>query len=228
MDIERKAEQLAPWYHRVTVTPDIETPAATKSNISLKFQLMEAYLPADLTGLRVLDLGCNAGGMSIEFAKRGATAVGIETGRKFYDQAMWLRSVLGLEAALEYRNESIYSVMSLDEKFDIVLFMGIFYHLRYPQLALDACRRVCRGRLFLNTPFIAHEADMMEMRAAKGKDRLQHVTFNEESHYNWWYPSPSALEKMLMVAGVYRNRGNLAEESGVQKLSFPCLQRKRL
>jgi len=199
-ELQQIMASLGPWYHRVTVADDIETPAKAPNIIS-KFKIIEPYLPKDLTGAKVLDLGCNAGGMSIEFARRGADCLGFEATKRYHAQAQWLAEKTGLAAHLRFVNASIYRAAALREKFDIVLFMGLIYHLRYPQLALDISRSVCNGTLFLNTPVVVSSSPIMENRLQRGPEGVGFVPYSHESRHNWWYASRGALEAMMVAAG---------------------------
>ena len=85
----------------------------------------------------MLDIGCNAGFYSIEMKRRGADARGRASTAT---RATWPRRAspprsAGLE--IEFRQLSVYDVAQLGERFDLVLFMGVLYHLRHPLLALD-------------------------------------------------------------------------------------------
>ncbi|MEL6980256.1 MAG: methyltransferase domain-containing protein [Pseudomonadota bacterium] len=200
--LEQAMTELGPWYHRVSLGESgLETPGKGV-NVSKKFAPLEPFLPASLEGVRVLDLGCNAGGMAIEFAQRGASVLGIEAGHRYVEQAQWLRTVLGLEDRLEVRRGSLYSAALIEERFDIVLFLGVFYHLRHPQLALDICAKLCRERLFMNTPFVASAKEVLECRLGKSvSEAAGAIPFAHEPRYNWWFPAPSALNAMLKAAG---------------------------
>jgi tRNA (mo5U34)-methyltransferase len=89
-----------------------------------------------LRGKTVLDIGCNAGFYSFEMKRRGAHRVlGIDSEEGYLDQARFTAAVNGLD--VEFRNLSVYEVAGLRERFDLVLFLGVLYHLRYPLLALD-------------------------------------------------------------------------------------------
>ena len=101
-----------------------------------QWEHLQPCLPTDLTGKSVLDIGCNGGFYSLELKKRGASRVlAIDLDMRYLKQARFAAEVHGLD--IEFRWMSVYDVGSLGEKFDIVLFMGVLYHLRYPLLALD-------------------------------------------------------------------------------------------
>jgi SAM-dependent methyltransferase len=79
--------------------------------------------------LRVLDLGALEGGFSIEFAKRGAKCLAVEGRKRHCDKIAFVRDALNL-ANLEVLNAD---VRQLDPQalgsFDIVLCLGLFYHI---------------------------------------------------------------------------------------------------
>jgi tRNA (mo5U34)-methyltransferase len=96
--------------------------------------LSRTVYPQDLSGWKALDIGCNAGFYSFEMAKRGAQVVAIDLNRHYLAQARWAAQQFGLEERVEFREMQIYDLAHTDETFDLVWFMGVFYHLRYPML----------------------------------------------------------------------------------------------
>ena len=85
----------------------------------------------------VLDIGCNGGFYALEMKRRGAerVVVGIDSDDRLPRPGPLRRRGDGLE--IEFRQLSVYDVAALGERFDLVLFMGVLYHLRHPLLALD-------------------------------------------------------------------------------------------
>ena len=61
--------------------------------------------------------------------------LGIDFDDDYLAQARFAAEVAGLD--IEFRKLSVYDVGALGERFDLVLFMGVLYHLRHPLLALD-------------------------------------------------------------------------------------------
>ena len=99
-------------------------------------------------GKRVLDIGCNAGFYSLEMKRRGASHVlGIDTDERYLRQARFAAEVCELD--IEFRRMAVWDVGTLGEQFDLVLFMGVFYHLRHPLLALDLLRQYAAKDLFV-------------------------------------------------------------------------------
>jgi len=102
----------------------------------VKFSRFAAALPRDLSGKSVPDIGCNAGFYSIEMKRRGARRVlGVDFDEHYLAQARFAAEMY--EADIEFRRISVYDLALPRERFDILLFMGVLYHLRHPLLALD-------------------------------------------------------------------------------------------
>src|SRR5690606_10663930 len=113
-----------------------------------KWRAFEHAVPARLDGKTVLDVGCNAGFYSLEMKRRGAARVlGIDDEPSYLAQARFAAEVSGLD--IEFERLSVYDVERLGERFDLVIFMGVLYHLRYPLLALDLLREHVAHDLFL-------------------------------------------------------------------------------
>lgn len=150
-EIRRLVDGYGAWYHQIEVSPGIVTPGSHDSHDELaQLDLME--LPKDLSGRRVLDLGCRDGFFSFEMESRGAEVVAIdyapETHTGFGTASKILRS------NTPYLVRNVYD-LDPDEYglFDVVLFLGLLYHLRNPLAALDRIRSVTKpgGFLFLET-----------------------------------------------------------------------------
>lgn len=196
-------ERLGPWYHTITHPSGLESPGKG-ANILRKFNRMEPWLEEGLEGKRVLDVGANAGGLSIEFAKRGAHATAMEVSEHYAKQARWMSEEHGLSMTVLRKN--VYQLSEIDETYDFVLFMGLIYHLRHPQLAVDLLASRCKGRVFLNTPTVAVDLSVMECRLPaewRHKDADDRVPAIRDPMYNWWYPSTKAMMDMMRAAGFY-------------------------
>ncbi len=96
---------------------------------------MMEHVPQDLHGCSALDIGCNAGFYSFELAGRGADVTAIDTGERYLSQASWAAEKMGLERRIRFERMDVYDLPTLGRTFDLVLFLGVFYHLRYPLYA---------------------------------------------------------------------------------------------
>lgn len=153
-EIRRLIAEHGRWWHEIELAPGIVTPG-DDSNRS-KLPLLDSLgLPADLSGRRVLDIGCSDGYFSFEMERRGATVMAIDFVPEHYTGFATARKVLG--SSVEYRMDNAYNLTPESYgQFDVVLFLGVIYHLRNPLAALDAIRSVVRlgGQLFVGTMMI--------------------------------------------------------------------------
>jgi len=212
-DPEIKA--LAPWFHNLHLPDGRQTaPDHPLGDFpAFKWAELGAALPEDLSGARVLDIGCNAGFYSLALAGRGASVLGVDVDPHYLRQAAWARERCGIsESQLELRQMQIYELAALDEQFDLVLFLGVLYHLRYPLLALDIVAGRVRDRLVLQTLTMPGE-EVVEAPPDLGIDERQRLrepgwpamAFIEHrlagDPTNWWAPNRAAVEAMLRSAG---------------------------
>src|SRR5437016_890727 len=136
-EIRTRVESLGPWFHNLDLGGVRTAPAHFLGDYpAVKWRRFAGAIAENLSGRTVLDIGCNAGFYSIEMKRRGAARVlGIDSDQDYLDQAQFAAEVSGLD--IEFRQVSVYDVGALKEEFDIVLFLGVLYHLRHPLLALD-------------------------------------------------------------------------------------------
>jgi tRNA (mo5U34)-methyltransferase len=135
--IRERAAELGPWFHNMELRGVRTAPEHFLGDYpAVKWRHFASAIPADLTGKTVLDIGCNGGFYSMEMKRRGAArVVGIDFDEDYLAQARFAAEVEGLD--IEFRQMSVYDVASLGERFDVVFFIGVLYHLRHPLLALD-------------------------------------------------------------------------------------------
>jgi hypothetical protein len=95
----------------------------------------------------VLDIGCNAGFYAGDEAARRRPGAGRRLRRPLSGPGALRRRGEGRD--IEFRKLSVYDVAELGERFDIVLFMGVLYHLRHPLLALDLIHDHVAGDLMV-------------------------------------------------------------------------------
>jgi tRNA (mo5U34)-methyltransferase len=212
-EIKRRAEALGPWFHNMDLGGVWTAPDHFLGDYpGVKFRGFADAIPADLTGKSVLDIGCNGGFYSIEMKKRGAARVlGIDFDEDYLAQARFAAEVTGHE--IEFAKLSVYDVGSLGEKFDLVVFMGVLYHLRHPLLALDLIHEHVAGDLMLfqsmqrgsaviepvpeNAPFT--ETAMFDAPSYPKMHFIEREYSNDPT--NWWAPNAACSAAMLRSAG---------------------------
>ncbi|HEX7138188.1 MAG TPA: methyltransferase domain-containing protein [Vicinamibacterales bacterium] len=142
------------WWHQIEVAPGIVTPGDDSNRMKLPI-LDELGLPQRLTGRRVLDIGCSDGYFTFEAEKRGAEVTAMDFVPESYTGFATARRILDSRAT--YVMDNVYNLSpEAHGTFDVVLFLGVLYHLRKPLAALDAIRGVMRpnGELYVGTMLI--------------------------------------------------------------------------
>jgi len=203
-----------PWFHNLHLPDGLQTAPdhAYGDFPSFKWQHVAQALPEDLRGWRVLDIGCNAGFYSIELARRGATVLGIDVEPLYVRQARWAAARFGLTDRLRFEEGEVYQLARAQCRFDLVWFTGVFYHLRYPTLALDLVRGVTAHLLMFQTmtmpgaDALATPEDLpLDEREAlldPGWPKMafiEHRLANDAT--NWWAPNHACVEALLRSAG---------------------------
>ena len=211
--IRERVRDLGPWFHHFDLGGVPTAPDHFLGNYPEQhWQSFENAVPWDLAGRSVLDVGCNAGYFSIKMKQRGAArVVGIDSDPRYLAQARLAAEVIGEE--VEFRQMTVYEVASLGERFDVVLFMGVLYHLRHPLLALDLLREHVVGDLLLfqsmlrGASEVAPVADDYPFSETAVFDRADFPRLHFiEGRYagdptNWWIPNRACAEAMLRSAG---------------------------
>ncbi|WP_137388456.1 TIGR04290 family methyltransferase [Rhodoligotrophos defluvii] len=212
-EIQERARALGPWFHNIDLKGVHTAPDHFLGDYpNVKWRQFGSAIPADLAGKTVLDIGCNGGFYSIEMKRRGADrVVGIDFDPDYLAQARFAAEVHGLD--IEFRQLSVYDVGALGERFDIVLFMGVLYHLRHPLLALDLIHEHVAGDLlvFQSMQRGSREIEPVEVNYPFSATDHFHrpsypkLYFIEHSYAddptNWWVPNAACAEAMLRSAG---------------------------
>lgn len=206
---------LGPWFHNLHLPDGSQTaPGHPLGDFPLnKWRQIADHLPADLTGWTALDVGCNAGFYAIELAKRGAHVLGIDVNPRFLAQAEWAAREFELTDRLEFRRMQVYHLAHMSETFDLVLFMGVFYHLRYPLLGLDIVAEKARRLMVFQTLTIPgvrvyrdtgdreiHDREVFHRRGWPKMAFIEGRFAGDPT--NWWVPNHAAVEAMIRSAGL--------------------------
>ena len=214
-DLKSEIRQLEPWFHNLHLPGGVQTcPDHVLGDFpAFKWQSIEPTLPRDLGGLSVLDIGCNAGFYSFELAKRGATVDAFDIDDHYLKQATWAAQKLGLQGRIRFERKHLYELARTERRWDLVLFLGVFYHLRYPLLGLDIVSR-CVEKLLVFQSMTMPGSAIDEVPPDLGLDERQRLTrpgwpkmaFIEHrlagDETNWWAPNSAGLEAVLRSSGL--------------------------
>jgi len=212
-EIRRRVSELGEWFQNFDLGGVQTAPDHFLGDYpSFKWRTFAHAIPADLAGRSVLDIGCNAGFYSIEMKRRGAARVlGIDSDPAYLAQARFAADVTGAE--VEFRELDVYQIDKLQEKFDMVLFMGVLYHLRHPLLALDLLWEHVVGDTLVFQSLLrgSHEvlplaADYPFSETGIFENAGYPAMYFVEQQYshdptNWWIPNRACVEAMLRSAG---------------------------
>jgi tRNA (mo5U34)-methyltransferase len=188
------------WWHSFEL-PDGTVIEGVHSLDAQKQRIARFPIPADLTGKRVLDIGAWDGWFTFEMERRGAEVVAIDR----WDNPRFREMHAALGSRAEYRQINVYELSPAAlGQFDVVLFLGVLYHLKHPLLALE---RVCS----VTKSFAAVESFALTERYLPGVRVEQYplVQFFERDGFggqfdNWFAPTPQCLVGMCRTAGFAR------------------------
>jgi tRNA (mo5U34)-methyltransferase len=213
-EIEQRVRSLGQWFHNIDLRGVKTAPDHFLGDYpNIKWQRFAHAVPEDLTGKSVLDVGCNAGFYSIEMKRRGASrVVAIDSDEVYLNQGRFAAEVSGYPD-IEFRNMSVYDVGSLGERFDVVIFMGVLYHLRHPLLALDTLYEAAVKDMLIFQSMQRGSADVVPVEenyqfwdtSVFEQDGYPLMYFVEHRYANdptnWWIPNRACVEAMLRSAG---------------------------
>jgi tRNA (mo5U34)-methyltransferase len=203
-----------PWFHRIDLGNGIFTKTESVMGEPVdhpreSWEGIRQCLPEDLSDKSVLDVGCNGGFYCVEAKRRGARRVmGVDAQRHHVRQALFVRKVLGLD--LEFRRFSVYDLSpETVGRFDITLALGLVYHLKHLVFALERLYDVTNKLLIVETAIIPPERTPESFVQPLGEIRqtlhpifyAQNPPESKEQVFNWFLPSPTALQALLQNTG---------------------------
>jgi tRNA (mo5U34)-methyltransferase len=212
--IENEIAAMGPWFHNLHLPDGTQTaPNHPLGDFpSFKWGQLADYVPEDLTGWTALDIGCNSGFYSFELARRGATVRAVDVEPHYLRQARWAAKLYGLEDRITFEELPLYDLARESGTYDIVWFMGVLYHLRYPLLALDIIGRKV-DRLMVMQSLTTDDREVVSDTSHLMFDDIQRMTnpgwpkmsFVENDllgdSTNWWIPNEACLQAMLRSSG---------------------------
>lgn len=217
-ELQDKVRELGPWYQCFNLD-GVLTNAADPTYPESRWQLIEPHVPKNLTGKTVLDIGCNAGYFSMKMKQRGAASVlGTDINLKSINQARFVANYFNV--SVDYEVMNLYEfVLTNRRKFDFVLFLGVFYHLRYPLLVMDKIAEMAREKMYFTTVIrgtprwekkkltLLDDYEMGETKVFDHPDYPKMFFIEEKYNHdysNWWFANESCVYAMLRSAG-FRN-----------------------
>jgi tRNA (mo5U34)-methyltransferase len=116
---------------------------------------LDQRLGADRSNLSALDLASHQGWFAVKMAQFGFGRVqGIDARRAHVDDSSLIADIYGLQG-LSFEQGDIHALdLQALGQFDVVLMMGLLYHLENPVGALRACRALCRKLCLIETQIV--------------------------------------------------------------------------
>jgi tRNA (mo5U34)-methyltransferase len=211
--LRTQIDALGDWFHNIDLNGERTAPGHFLGDYpQVKWKRISSAIPAELNGASVLDVGCNAGFYCVEMKKRGAGRVlGVDLDERYLAQAGFVRDTLNLD--IEFQKMCVYDVDQIAGQFDYVLFMGVFYHLRYPLLGLDRVVKKVKQKLLFQTmlrgsneifepkpDYDFWDKDIFERAAFPAAYFIEKSYSND--YTNWFIPNRSGAEAMLRSSGL--------------------------
>lgn len=214
MSLQEKIKSLAPWFHNIHLPDGTQTaPEHFLGDFpAFKWKNIKPAIPEDLEGWKVLDVGCNAGFYSLKLAKRGADVLAIDLDEHYLKQAKWTAEQFGLDHKISFEQKQVYDFAHSEEQFDLIWFMGVFYHLRYPMLALDILAQKTKKIMVFQTLSLPGKKEMQvpgdvafDKREILKSEAWPAMAFIEHNlagdPTNWWVPNHQGIISMLRSCG---------------------------
>jgi 2-polyprenyl-3-methyl-5-hydroxy-6-metoxy-1,4-benzoquinol methylase len=170
-------------------------------------QIVVDIVQKPIGDLRVLDLACLEGIYGLEFARHGAEVVAIEAREVNIEKARFAGEVLGLNNITFVQDDVRNLSVEKYGEFDVVLCLGIFYHLTVPDVfhfaekLFEVCRRIAiidthigltsnashtfKGQAYSGWIFREHAAESSQ------EDRLKQLWASVDNETSFWFTRPS-------------------------------------
>ena len=192
--LQQQVDAVPYWWHSIELGHGVITPGGSGDTSR---SLQQLSLPHDLSGKSVLDIGAWDGFYSFECERRGASRVVASDlfAWRYSSKAGFDLARVALESHVEEREIDVFDI-SPDTvgMFDIVLFLGVLYHLRDPFLGLAHAASVTRELLIIETHVDLLDIERPAIALYPGKELNEDPT-------NWCGPNVPALFAMLETLG---------------------------
>jgi tRNA (mo5U34)-methyltransferase len=210
-ELQRMVESAGTWWHSIDLGQGVVTPGRKSARFLAK-ELQSLQLP-DLAARSVLDIGAFSGFYSFEAERRGAARVvaldhfvwSIDMPRfnEYLAQCAASNTApLMAEQTPHWQPDTLPGKKPFDlahRALDVVLFLGVLYHMDNPLGALRRVARATKDLAIIETHAVA----------VPGYERYEICEFYSGSQLNsdpsnWWAPNLKALAGMCRAAGFSR------------------------
>lgn len=193
------------WYQDIDLGDGIRTKTRVIWGESIdhprqRWQMIADHVPTDMSGMRVLDVGCNAGFIALEAAARGAQYVlGVDTNAGYIEQARFCAEVTGSSA--EFERISVYNLNRLEEPFDFVFFVGLLYHCRDLPLAIRRVSQATKHTLVVESAIDPSPTEIPYVRFIRTSLYGGPKSQGDARLPGHWHPNMAALQALFLEEG---------------------------
>jgi len=212
--LRARIKELEPWFHQIKLGGGgVRTKSSSSAGEPIDhplptWEFVKTVFPEDLTDQTVLDIGCNGGFYAAEAGKRGGKVLGVDAKGLHVAQAQFVSQALGLD--MRFRKQSLYDLNpAIDGQFDLVLCLGVIYHLKHLIAGIERLFLLTKKQLILETA-IACEGNLKSIDSFEFADnsRTLHPLFyvenpvnSNEAAFNWFLPTATCVQSLLRSTG---------------------------
>jgi SAM-dependent methyltransferase len=149
--------------------------------------------------VRIADLGCLEGGYTVEFARAGFRALGIEGRETNFAKCRYVAERLRL-GNLEFVRDDVRNLADYGT-FDAIFCCGLLYHLDKPGAFIDLLGRCTRKLLVLQTHYAVEGRDPVSIR-------LSPMAANEGLIGKWYAEFPEDASEETKENLIWASVGN--------------------
>jgi 2-polyprenyl-3-methyl-5-hydroxy-6-metoxy-1,4-benzoquinol methylase len=211
-EIRELRDFLGPWEHNIKLPHDVYTTdwAGSYPDHDEIMKVVANYLGGDFESKSILDVGCLEGYFALECARHGASVVGFDGKMLNVKKCEFARAALGIDNVRFVRDDALAITRREYGEFDVVLVLGLLYHLEDPFSFLANVAELCRGFVVIDT----HVALVDQPEVIKGNWRvdlsdLQEFHFRGRRYagrlYREFPAGTSQVEKDLSPTASLRN-----------------------
>ncbi len=187
------------WYHSFEL-PDGTSIDGFMTVAQQKRRYAQFPIPEDLKGKRLLDIGAWDGWFSFEAERHGAGVTAIDC----VELPTFLDVHARLKSKVDYRIMDFYEIPDAGlGKFDIVFFLGVLYHVRYPLLSLAMVCALTRDIAIVDS-FVTDPDDWQEHAGEIPTMEFYELDELGNQFGNWFGPTVACLLAMCRAAGFAR------------------------
>lgn len=205
--------------HNIRLAEGVYTisPQPTGDEVKLRrvTQIVSDLFEGGFESLRVLDLACLEGMYALEFARRGAEVVAIEGREANLEKARFAGRTLGLD--VDFRQGDVRELDRASHgEFDVVLCLGILYHLDHPDVFrfVEQMASVCRRALVVDTHValqdeedqehdghVYHGHSLFEHEPSSTDEERLRALWSSLDNPSAWAPTRPSLLSLLARSG---------------------------